>query len=71
VTNYGDILRKRREELGLTQAELSRLSGVDQTVISRLESGEKDILSPQAKKLLPALELELKGLKVIKRKAGR
>lgn len=35
----GRLVRDRREQLRLSQRQLERLSGVDQTVISRLENG--------------------------------
>lgn len=34
-----DIKRIRKDELGLSQDELGQLLGVDQTTISRLETG--------------------------------
>jgi hypothetical protein len=37
--HIGHIVRRRRQRLGLSQRQLERLSGVDQTVISRLENG--------------------------------
>ncbi len=36
----GRVLRRRREQLGLSQRQLERLSGLDQSVISRLENGK-------------------------------
>jgi DNA-binding XRE family transcriptional regulator len=38
----GDTIRARRIELGWTQAELSKRSGVPQADISRLENGHLD-----------------------------
>lgn len=35
----GEVLRKRREELGLTQMQLSERSGVSQGTIDRIENG--------------------------------
>jgi len=35
----GQLLLRRRRRLGLSQRQLEYLSGVDQTVISRLENG--------------------------------
>ncbi|MFC6009577.1 helix-turn-helix transcriptional regulator [Nocardia lasii] len=35
-----DVIRRRRTQLGLSQAALGRLVGVDQKMISRYESGE-------------------------------
>ena len=38
----GDSIRERRAELGWTQAELSKRTGVPQADISRLENGRLD-----------------------------
>ena len=35
----GQLVRRRRERLGLSQRQLELLSGIDQSVISRLENG--------------------------------
>lgn len=35
----GRLVRRRRERIGLSQRDLHRLSGIDQSVISRLETG--------------------------------
>ena len=37
----GDSIRNRRNQYGLSQSELSRLSGVDRTTISKIENGER------------------------------
>jgi hypothetical protein len=39
LQRIGQLVRRRRRLLGLSQRQLERLSGVDQTVISRLENG--------------------------------
>ena len=36
----GQVVRTRRQRMGLSQRALERLCGVDQTVISRLENGQ-------------------------------
>lgn len=36
----GALVLRRRQRAGLSQRQLERLSGVDQTVISRLENGQ-------------------------------
>jgi len=36
----GRLVRERRRRLGISQQHLGRLSGVDQSVISRLENGK-------------------------------
>jgi len=37
----GRTIRRRRASLGLSQRQLEALSGIDQTVISRLENGKQ------------------------------
>jgi DNA-binding Xre family transcriptional regulator len=36
----GRLVRRRRERIGLSQRQLQQLSGLDQSVISRLETGQ-------------------------------
>jgi transcriptional regulator with XRE-family HTH domain len=36
----GEMVHRRRQRLGLTQQHLASLSGIDQSVISRLERGQ-------------------------------
>jgi predicted transcriptional regulator len=36
----GDLVRRRRQRFAISQRQLEHLSGVDQTVISRLENGK-------------------------------
>ena len=36
---FGDWMRKRREALGMTQAELSGLTGIQRPNLSRIERG--------------------------------
>jgi len=42
LSHLGDSIRDRRTDLGWTQAELSRRSGVPQADISRIENGRLD-----------------------------
>ena len=49
TVRLADALRELREELGISQSELARRSGVPQSTISRIESGD---FSPGADTLL-------------------
>lgn len=40
---YGEILRDRRRQLGMTQKELAEAIGRERTYISRIEKGETDM----------------------------
>ena len=51
----GDSLRERRIELGWTQAELSKRTGVPQADISRLENGRLDARWSTIQRLSAAL----------------
>ncbi|MBO0856284.1 MAG: helix-turn-helix transcriptional regulator [Nocardia sp.] len=58
----GDVIRQRRKVLGLSQARLAGLVGVDQKAVSRWESGESE---PKASELAPLsdhLEVSLSTL---------
>jgi transcriptional regulator with XRE-family HTH domain len=46
VTAIGTLVRRRRQELDLTQATLGELLGFDHSMIGRLESGHRQ-LHPQ------------------------
>jgi len=49
MTDYlmqiGDILKRKRLDLGLTQQELEARSGVTQSMISKMEKGSADNVS--------------------------
>ena len=52
-------LRKLRD---LSQTELGRLVGLDQSVISRIEKGDRDVSFGEAKRLARALNCSLDDL---------
>lgn len=52
---FGKIIRHLRRQQGLSQTELSRLSGIPQTTISDLEKDKYCANIIQAKKLATAL----------------
>lgn len=45
--HLGDVVRELREQAGLTKADLSRRASVDQSTISRLESHQQYLLTPE------------------------
>lgn len=49
-------LKKRRNELGLTQGELAKRAGVSQPLIARIESGDVDPRLSTVRKILEAFE---------------
>jgi transcriptional regulator with XRE-family HTH domain len=56
--NIGESVRKRREELGYTQNDVSEISGVAERTIRSIEGGENSNLSNLVK-VMDVLGLEL------------
>jgi XRE family transcriptional regulator, regulator of sulfur utilization len=57
-----DALRAIRERSGLSKAALARQVGVDRTLISRLESGERPATPDVMKKLADGLHVPITAL---------
>src|SRR5262245_24200992 len=55
----GEAVRLRREELGLTQAELATRAGLKQPAIARFEAGGTMPTIPMLERLAEALEMRL------------
>lgn len=55
----GESVRRRREELGLTQAELAERAGLKQPAVARFEAGGTMPTIPMLERLAQALELRL------------
>jgi predicted transcriptional regulator len=58
-------LKKRRNELGLTQSDLAKRAGVSQPLIARIESGDVDPRLSTVKKILDAFEEAEKEQQII------
>ncbi len=56
--SLGNVIKARREELGIKQLELAHAVGINSSTISRLESNPKIVADPKTLKLL-ADELQL------------
>ncbi|MGW1076713.1 helix-turn-helix domain-containing protein [Streptomyces sp. NPDC002537] len=54
-----DLVRARRMELGLSQAELAARAGTGQAFISRVESGKITPTIPVLQRLATALECDV------------
>jgi transcriptional regulator with XRE-family HTH domain len=61
-TDLGQSIAARRQELGLTQSQLGEEAGLDQTVISRIESGQRGLDALELVSLARALEIEVTDL---------
>jgi ribosome-binding protein aMBF1 (putative translation factor) len=55
----GEAVRHRREELGITQAELAERAGLQQPVVARFEAGGTMPTIPMLERLADALLLRL------------
>lgn len=55
----GEAIRQRREELGLTQAQLGERAGLKQPAVARFEAGGTMPTLPLLERLAAALELQL------------
>jgi ribosome-binding protein aMBF1 (putative translation factor) len=55
----GEAVRRRREELGLTQAELAERAGLKQPAVARFEAGGTMPTIPMLERLAEALEVRL------------
>jgi HTH-type transcriptional regulator/antitoxin HipB len=55
----GEAVRHRREELGITQAELAERAGLQQPAVARFESGGTMPTIPMLERLAAALLLRL------------
>ncbi len=56
---YGELLRERRKELGLTQKELAGKVGRERTYINRIEKGETDLQLSSFIRIIEALDVKL------------
>ena len=55
----GKVVRQRREQLGLTQAELAELAGLKQPAVARFEAGGTMPTIPMLERLAIALKMSL------------
>ncbi|MCE0732471.1 helix-turn-helix transcriptional regulator [Halomonas sp. G15] len=55
-------LKQLREQSGLTQAQLAERIGCDQSVISRIESGQRAVTLQRLKHIAHALDIPLTHL---------
>jgi SOS-response transcriptional repressor LexA len=62
MDNMGQKLKRLRMERKMSQYDLSRVTGIEQATISRIERGAMTLLSPHASKLSGALGVPLVGL---------
>lgn len=63
AATFGAALRKRRKELGYTQAEVAALSGCSAAFLSALENGKETAELGRALRVLNVLALDLEAVK--------
>lgn len=57
---YGEVLRNRRKELGITQKQLAERVGRERTYVNRVERGETDMQLSSFLRIAAALGLALR-----------
>lgn len=57
-----ELIRRRRNVLGLTQAELARRVGIDERTMRRIEAGETQLSLLTAVELAKALDVSIDEL---------
>lgn len=71
MKEIGTLIKTKREELSLTQAELAKKLGVDRTTILKYEKGGiESITLGRMKQLSEILDVDLDGLLGIHRERG-
>lgn len=58
----GKIIRRRREQLGLSQQEMAERLNMSQSTYSRIEQKDEDITIRQLKTIAEVLEIQLADL---------
>jgi len=59
---FGRAVRKRRQELGLSQEELADRAGIHRTYVGDVERGERNIALQNIEKLAKALDVSISTL---------
>lgn len=62
LIKFGQKVRERRAELGLSQEELASRAGVHRTYIGMIERAEKNITLENIEKISKALKLNIDDL---------
>jgi transcriptional regulator with XRE-family HTH domain len=62
MKSFGEIIKAKREELNLLLREISALTDIDQSIISKLEKGERKASREQVLKLAQIYKLPLNDL---------
>ena len=60
--NLGIVIYRRRQELGLSQAELAQITGIHRTYVSDLENGKRNFSLGTLNALAKSLEITVTEL---------
>jgi len=58
--SIAELLKKRREELGLSRRELGRRVGINHSLISRMETGQQRVSLKTLERIAAALDMRLR-----------
>ncbi|MCI0721087.1 MAG: helix-turn-helix domain-containing protein [Acidobacteria bacterium] len=59
---FGQVLRKKRKKLGISQEEFAELCGLHRNYVGGVERGERNIALVNIEKIARALEINLSTL---------
>ncbi|MDX1718824.1 MAG: helix-turn-helix transcriptional regulator [Salegentibacter mishustinae] len=65
MTNFGEYIKKLREEKGWTQTEFGAMIGINSSAISRIENNSKNLNFEKLDKLSEIFNVDLMDLKEI------
>lgn len=59
--NYRELIRKKREEKGISQNQLAKLLGISQPYMNQIETGSRNPTLPLLVKICDILEIPMFG----------
>ena len=59
--NYRELIRKKREEKGISQNQLAKLLGISQPYMNQIETGSRNPTLPHLMKICDILEIPMFG----------
>jgi y4mF family transcriptional regulator len=61
MADFGALVRQRRKELGMTQRDLSRLTGYSMRLIGEVERGKEHVAADKLLSILDVLSMTMTG----------
>ena len=61
MADFGALVRQRRKELGMTQRDLSRLTGYSMRLIGEVERGKEHVAPDKLLSILDVLSMTMTG----------